>query len=220
MEQSALKFLRLLIPGMIIVIITYFFIQISTDKELSDLKFGEYSTPLILALISGAFYLTFNIRYIVTNFTHKQIDLNIKKNIFNLYPGNLTPTQTQYLYDRNRLKNVFYKIVDGDPSLVAKGKNVYFNGLLWSSFADAFILCIFSSSIILIFTFFSSVKTTELRLFCFTLLVSAILSLCLHILSFFNHVKISNDQIEFIETNHITEVKIRIDKTLNDNNVL
>lgn len=220
MEQSTLKFLRLIIPGIAIVIIGYCFIQIVTEKKLGDLDFSELSIPLIIAFIFGALYQTFNIRFVITNFTHKQIDLNIKRNIMHLYVGNLSATQTQYLFEKNKLKNVFYKIVDSDPSLSAKGKNVYFNGLLWTSFADTFIISILGSIIILIYTFFNSYNTDELRSFSFLLLMIAIASICLHFVAFLNHVKISNSQIEFIETNHIMDVKRIIDKTLSDNNVL
>lgn len=220
MEQSTLKFLRLFIPGIIIVLIGYCFIQIITDKKLGDLDFSEYSIPLIVALAFGALYQTFNIRYLITNFTHKQIDLNIKRNIMHLYIGNLSATQTQYLFKKNRLKNVFYKIIDSDPSLSAKGKNMYFNGLLWTSFADTFIISILSSIFILIFTLLNSTNSDDLYSFSFLLLLIAIASICCHFIAFLNHVKISNSQIEFIETNHIMDVKNIIDKTLSDNNVL
>lgn len=220
MEQSTLKFLRLLIPGIIIVIIGYCFIKIVTNKELNDLDFSEYSIPLFVALVFGALYETFNIRFVITNFTHKQIDLNIKRNIINLYVGNLTNTQNQYLFKKNKLKDVFYKIIDGDPSLSTKGKNVYFNGLLWTSFADCFIICILVSISILIFTLFNTNNTSELLSFSFFLLLIAIASICLHFIAFLNQIKISNSQIEFIETNHVMDVKIIIDKTLTDNNVL
>ncbi|PPZ91593.1 hypothetical protein C3729_05840 [Cloacibacterium normanense] len=220
MEQSTLKFLRLLIPGIIIVIISYCFIQIITDKKFGDLDFSEYSIPLFVALVFGALYQTFNIRFLITNYTHKQIDLNIKRNIMNLYVGNLSATQTQYLFKKDRLKNVFYKIIDSDPSLSAKGKNVYFNGLLWTSFADTFIISILSSIFILIFTLFNSTNTDDLRTLSFFLLLIALASICFHFVAFLNHIKISNSQIEFIETNHIMDVKNIIDKILSENNVL
>lgn len=219
MEQTTLKFLRLLIPGIISVIIGYLFIQIVTNKKLGELDFSEYTMPLIFAIVLGALYQTFNIRFIITNFTHKQIDLNIKKNIMSLYVGNLSPTQTQYLFEKNRLKNVFYKIIDNDPSLSSKSKNVFFNGLLWTSFADSFIISIFSSVGVIIYTFFNSGNTKDLRSFAFLLLLIAFASICLHFIAFLNHIKISNSQIEFIETNHVTDVKTIIDKTLADNNV-
>ncbi|WP_313191022.1 hypothetical protein [Sphingobacterium sp.] len=219
MDQNTLKILRLIIPGIIIFAVGYFFFQILTNNQLKELNFSEFGIQLLVAVVIGALYQTFNLRFIITNYTHKKIDLNIKNHIFKLYVGNLSPTQIQYLFKQNRLKNVFYKIVDNDPSLVAKGKNVYFNGLLCTSFADSFIITFLSSIFVLIFTFFNDTNSEELLSYSFILFLIAIGSILFHIIAFFNHTKISNTQIEFIEANYISDVKKIIDNIIRENNV-
>lgn len=220
MEQTTLKYLRMLIPGIIVYLIGQSFYSIFTKVDFKDFNFGDIKIPLIVAISLGAIYYVTDIRFLVTNYTHKRIDLNIKNHIVNLYNGNLTNTQRQYLFQNNRLKQIFYKIVDNDQSLSVKKNNVYFNGLLWTTFADIFIITLFGAIVILICTFFGDHQKSELRVFCFTLLLISIISLLFHVLAFFKHVKLSNDQIEFIETNHINTVKENIEKTLRENNVV
>ncbi|WP_294308303.1 hypothetical protein [uncultured Chryseobacterium sp.] len=219
MEQSTLKNWRLLIPGIIIYIIGQLFYSTLQKKEFSDFNMSDIGIPFIAAVVLGAIYQISGLRYLVTNFSHKQIDINIKKNIINLYNGHLSNTQRQFLFNKNRLKQIFYKIIDNDTSLSIKKGNVFFNGLLWTSFADIFIISFLSAIFFFTYSIFGSYEKLEIRNYSIYLLTVSFLSLIAHILTFFNQIKLSNDQIEFIETNHINTIKTTIEQSLRENNV-
>tara|TARA_R110002051_G_scaffold209043_1_gene274956 strand:+ start:66 stop:719 length:654 start_codon:yes stop_codon:yes gene_type:complete len=216
MEQKTLKQLRLLLPGIFAVIIGTYYYFIVANKEISEIEFKEYSIPFLIAVAFGAlFYLT-DIRYLVTNYSHKKIDLNIKNHIIKLYTKPLTDTQKQYLYQKNRLKNVFYNIIDNDESLKKKQTNIFFNGLIWTSTADLVIICFLFSIVFLISMTIFNEASDLLLMGGFIMILIALISLLAHILAFLKHVKLSNEQIEYIETHHISRVDKIIDGMINN----
>tara|TARA_R110000744_G_C19361432_1_gene561446 strand:+ start:178 stop:840 length:663 start_codon:yes stop_codon:yes gene_type:complete len=215
MNLETLKKLRLLIPGIIIVIYGLFYISIISEKEFSGFEFKEYTIPTVIAIIIGVFYEMFEVRYLVTNYSHKKIDLNIKNHICRLFTQPLTDIQRQFLFNKNRLKSIFYHVVDNDESLKQKSKNIYFNGIIWTSTADLSIISIFISVFVLIsMVFFEGTIKNDLLIFGFTTIMIGLISLGLHSLAFLKHIKLSNEQIDFIETHHINLVNTKITETL------
>ncbi|MBT2162256.1 hypothetical protein [Zobellia barbeyronii] len=211
MEQKTLKQLRLLLPGIFAVIIGTYYYFIIANKEFSEIEFKEFSIPFLIAIAFGAlFYLT-DIRFLVTNYSHKKIDLNIKNHILKLYTKPLSDKQKQFLYQKNRLKNVFYNIIDNDESLKKKQTNVFLNGLIWTSTADLLIICFLFSILFLISIFIFNKSSNLLLMGGFIMILIALISLFAHILAFLKHVKLSNEQIEYIETHHINRVDEIID---------
>lgn len=214
MDQETLKKLRLFVPGCISVILGSYYYSILTGSDFSDFKIEEYSVPFLIAVVVGTFYYLFEVRNIVTGYSHKRIDLNIKNNIIKLYPGNLTDEQLQFLFQKNRLKDIFYKIVDNDESLKTKAKNVYFNGLIWTSTADYFIISLVFAVAFLVTIPFDPNKKNELLIGAFLTVSSGFIFLGLHVLSVLRHIQLSNEQIEYIETHHIITVKTNVENVL------
>jgi len=216
MEQNTLKKLRLLIPGIIGVIIgTYYYFTI-TGKSFEKIDFKEYSIPLLIAIAFGTlFYLT-DIRFLITNYSHKKIDLNIKNHMIHLYTKSLTDEQKQFLYKNNRLKSVFYNIIDNDESLKKKQTNVYFNGLIWTSTADLVLISFFFAFVFLVSIMIFKEVANVLLMGSFILILISLISLVAHVLAFLKHIKLSNEQIEYIETHHINRVDEIIDGILNN----
>jgi hypothetical protein len=215
MNLETLKKLRLLIPGIIIVIYGLFYISIISEKEFSGFEFKEYTIPSVIALIIGVFYEMFEVRYLVTNYSHKKIDLNIKNHICRLFTQPLNDIQRQFIFKKNRLKSIFYHVVDNDESLKQKSKNIYFNGIIWTSTADLSIISIFISVLVLIsMAFFEGSIKSDLLIFGLTTIMIGLISLGLHSLAFLKHIKLSNEQIDFIETHHINLVNTKMTETL------
>jgi len=218
MNQETLKKLRLLIPGIITILIGYYYQSLLLAKPMKTVEFKDFSYPLIAAICIGVYFYLSNIRFLVTNYSHKKIDLNIKNHIISLYTGRLLDDDKQYLYQKNRLKDIFYNIVDNDESLKNKSKNVYFNGLIWTSTADLFIISLFSSLTFIVSAFiFSNVKSELLFGGLFLILV-AMISLGLHVVAFFKHINLSNEQISYIETSQINRVDELINIALKQKN--
>ncbi len=216
MDQKTLKFLRLLIPGLILI---FEFLPMLNELKVS-FKIGEgwfaYSFLIIPALVIGAIYHVYNVRYTVTKISHRKIDLNITSSLMKIYNKSVSQEEHNFLKSK-RLKHIFYNIVDKDPSLTAKGQLVYFNGLFWTSTADLFILSIFSSIVYFIMGYWiiDSINIWQIGVAFAGL---AAFSFCLHILSIINHYKLSNDQLEYIETHYKNELTTKIDTCLVDMN--
>jgi hypothetical protein len=212
MERKTLKFLRLLIPGLILI---FEFLPMLNILQI-NYKIGEgwlnYSFLVIPALVIGAMYHIFEIRFTVTNVSHRKIDLNIVSSLLKIYNKSLAQDEYNFLKDK-RLKHIFYKIIDNDQSLSAKSQLVYFNGLLWTSTADLFILSIFSS---IVFIVCGKWVLLNDSIWLMGILYSgvAFLSICFHFLTIIRHYKLSNDQLEFIETHYQVELKSKIDAVL------
>ena len=216
MEQKTLKKLRILIPGIIAVICGTYYYSIITNQEFKEIDFSEYSIPFLVAISFGViFYLT-DVRFLITNFSHKKIDLNIKKHIIKLYTPNLSKEEKQYLYQKGRLKTVFYNIIDNDESLKVKQNNVFLNGLIWTSMADLVLITFAFSIIFFISIFIFKEADQELLIGGFIMILGSIIGLIAHVLAFFKHIKLGNDQIEYIETHHVNRVDEIINNMIKD----
>ena len=212
MERKTLKFLRLLIPGLIVI---FEFIPLLNYLKI-NFKIGEgwfsYSYLVVLALVIGSIYHIYNIRYTVTNVSHRKIDLNIVTSLIKIYNKEITQEEYNYLKDK-RLLHIFYYFIDKDPSLTAKSQLVYFNGLFWTSTADLTILSALASIVYLIFGLFIFQENTLWLVGIFLSGIS-LLAIVFHFYSILNHYKLSNDQIEFIETHYQKELKEKIEGSL------
>lgn len=206
MEQSTLKTLRLLIPGLITIIVFLIFYSIIRNKDIFEFKLIDYSYITIIALVIGTLYYLLEPRHLVTNLSQKRIDLNIKNHMIKLYNSDLSNEERQFLFQKNRLKDIFYRIVDNDESLRKKSSLVYFNGLIWTSTADFFLLSGLSSIFFLFTILIYKEYTYELLIWAIILIYFCFIGLFLHVLSYLRHIKLSNDQIEYIETHHINKV--------------
>ncbi len=212
MERTTLKFSRLLIPGLILI---FEFIPMLNILKVSY-KVGEgwlsYSFLIIPALVIGAIYHICNLRYTVTNVSHRKIDLNIVSSLLKIYNKSISQNEYNYLKDK-RLKHIFYNFIDNDQSLSAKSQLVYFNGLLWTSTADLFILSIFSCIAFLIMGLWIF-NSDSIWLLGVLYAGIALLAINFHFLTIIRHYKLSNDQLEYIETNYQSELKSKIDAAL------
>src|SRR5690606_38160698 len=150
MTRTTLKFIRLFVPGLILVLEFLPLLKFVGQSFTISQGWLSYSFLTLIAVGIGAFYHINNARYFVTNASHKRIDLNIMNSLLKLYPKPLSQAQHNFLKDKRRLKNVFYHFIDNDKSMTAISENVYFNGALWTSTADAFIISTFSAIVYVI----------------------------------------------------------------------
>lgn len=214
MTRNILKFIRLFVPGLFII---FEFLPLLKFAG-SNFKINEgllsYSFLTLFAIGIGAIYHISNVRHFITNASHKRIDLNIQDSLLKLYGKPLSQAQHNFLKEKKRLKNLFYYLIDNDKSLTAKSENVYFNGALWTSTADIFLVSTFSSIVYLLMGKFIFNSNEELMLDGIFLGFIAIIAVLLHIMTIFKHINIGNDQLEFIETNNLNELETKIDEIL------
>lgn len=213
MTRTTLKFIRLFVPGLILVLEFLPLLKFTGQTFKINEGWLSYSFLILISVGIGAIYHISNVRYFVTNASHKRIDLNIMNSLLKLYPKALNQAQHNFLKDKKRLKNVFYNFIDYDKSLTAKSENVYFNGALWTSTADAFIISIFSS---IVYIIVGTLIFHNKDIWLWGILFGGIanVAILLHVLTILKHINIGNDQIEFIETNKLKELEIKIDEIL------
>lgn len=207
MEQSTLKYLRIIIPGLIFLFGIYP-IYAHYFADLFGLKTLDFGYVTILAIIIGGIYYQLNIQRIITKPSHFFITKNIRKHLIKISGLNLNANELKKIRKEKKYMNVFYKILDNDESLKKKMANVYFNGIFWTSTADSFLIN-------LLFHFLYKYDATDVNgrenlstLF----IILAIFSLVLHVISVFKHINLANDQFHYIETHKQSEINIEINQ--------
>ncbi|WMN11509.1 hypothetical protein QYS49_38625 [Marivirga salinae] len=211
MERKTLKSLRLLIPGLALILAFLpLFYQMGIEYKIGE-GWLAYSLLIIPAFVLGAVYNMLDTRFFITNYSHRKIDLNITSSLLKIYNRELSQEQINFLKQK-RLKHIFYNIVDNDASLTAKSQLVYSNGILWTSTADVFLISIFASIIYIGI----GVPTENSSIWMTGILLAGIglLSILFHILTIFRHFNLSNDQLEYIETHYVKTLKEKLDEIL------
>src|SRR5260221_7542165 len=211
MERKTLKFLRLLIPGLSLIL--EFMPLLYLLK--GNIKIGEgwltYSIIVIPSVIIGAIYYMADFRQFITRYSHRKIDLNITSSLLKIYNKPITQEQRNFLKEK-RLKHIFYNLVDNDASLTAKSQMVYFNGIFWTSTAHIFLISIFSG---IAYTAVGlNMGISNIWLTGILLLGVGLLSFSFHILTIFRHFNLSDDQLEYIETHYVKPLTAKIDDVL------
>ena len=209
MEQTTLKYLRILIPGLIFYLglfpIAKFYIGSSYD-----IKSLDFAYVTVFSLLIGAIYDQFNLRYIVIKPSGYFIDKSIFNRLLSIYNKQINPSQKDYLKKDRKYMHVFYKLLDNDESLKKKTNNVYFNGIFWTSSADLLLI-----SFVFWYVYrWRFVQIDHALLFSDLFLILAGLAMILHILSVWKHRRLSNDQLGFIAIYKRTEVVNDFDNIL------
>lgn len=147
MSQDMLKTLRLFIPGVIVIVLLLPLLQTNLNiKELlSNSKFFQaiaYLIPelllkSILVAVIGALYYIFDVRKYFVRSSLCEIHDNIKTNLLKPFQDDATiADNSERMREGRQMLHIFYNFIDKDESLKVKARNVYFNGLIWSSTAD------------------------------------------------------------------------------------
>lgn len=218
MSIRMLKFLRLVIPGFMILVI----ILTIQNKDLSGLSKVLQSIDLskkgftfyVVPFVFGAIYYVLGLRDLFFKKPIKTIQKNIRDRLLSQFEKDpeICPYSDKLKGNRNIIE-VFYKFVDSDPSLKEKSNNVRFNGAFLSSFADACVISIFA------FILYAALLGYSFSIYYLFLLI---LSVILFTASYFlglpkmtqRHLNYSNSQIDFILTNLHDDLKKALEKLI------
>ncbi|MGV3586301.1 MAG: hypothetical protein ACO1OF_04805 [Adhaeribacter sp.] len=209
MEQSTLKYLRLLIPGLIFILGIYPIYNIYFS-DLFGVKSIDFGYVTILALIVGGIYYQLNIQRIITKPSHYFITRNIRHSLINISGLTLSDFQKNKIRKEKKYMNIFYNLLDNDESLKRKAANVYFNGIFWTSTADSFLI-----NFLFYFTYkYEAIDVPGGSKLSKLFLVLAFFSVILHIISVIKHINLSNEQFKYIKTHKTTEVNTKMNGIL------
>lgn len=153
---------------------------------------------LILVIVLGALYYISKLRWYFWRPRMQQVHDNIKTQL--LMPFETDPKiskSSEKLTKGRVLLTVFYKFIDTDPSLSEKAKGVYFNGLIWSSVADAMAISIVFCGVYVVAYFVTS-QINYLYFAAILLLLYLIFAFVLMPLATKQHVELGNEQLEHI----------------------
>lgn len=209
MEQTTLKYLRVLIPGLIIL-----FGLLPINDQLHsfgiNLNNYEYNYIIIIALLLGAIYYQLNIQHLITRPSHYLITKNIFDKLITISSCKLSDKQKEFIWKNRFYINIFYNIIDNDESLKQKANIVRFNGIFWTTSADIFII----SFLFTILYFYEILPSPNFMALSKVFVVFMTLGIILHIISVIKHIKLSNKQLKYIEQFLSSEVHKKINEIL------
>ncbi len=216
MKLSTLKRLRIIVPGILILIGFFLFIDFNQINYCFQYLLKEYWQVLyivfsaILVPAFGSIYKVLNLRNILFKRIVLDIDENIKDKLISPFAND---DELRFLFspeiEYTSLKSIFYQFVDNDKTLKVKAELIYHNGLFLTSFLDFSIIGFFFS----VFYFAYYFLNQNINL----LIKSNILFIVILIINWFvipkivvDHKKLSNEQLEIITTSHHDELKNKL----------
>ena len=217
MNKETMKILRIIVPGIIILIIIY---ALRYDhsimiKQIQSINIIKGTWQFILAVIFGAIYYCLHLRNIFFIKPIQEIVNNIKDKLLSPFQNNnLIQNHIIELKSNRTLLHIFYNFIDNDQSLKEKAKNVYYNGLFLSSSADVAILSLLSSPIaIILFLVNKTIYHLYLSII-FTIIFFISRFVILPILKK-THIDLSNEQLEYIDVHFKEELQEKIINRIN-----
>jgi hypothetical protein len=201
LSLETLKYLRLLVPGIIIVIFWGLLGKWTGDwkfdapKSLSDLA------KTLPAIIAGVIYYVTPLRDWANRRNHADVKLNIMNGITDIAGDDTDQQKSKW----PNVKMLFYRIVDSDESLKIQSKRAYFNGLLWTSTADLKAISILFAVYSILHHFIFSSQGALIGVVVFSLIAAATWPISWKLTAL--HMEISDGQIDIIRKFHSDKVK-------------
>ena len=214
MDTGKLKTLRTLVPGTLLLIESvpvYTFLFGTSLTSIKSIGWPFAGAGLVGAYVLGAIYNLTCFRRMFNGKSHSKITSNIKKQLLDIGRTKLlTEVQRNELLRGKKLMDVFYALIDSNESLKERSKLVRDNGLVWSSIADLVVLgTVFGA----IYVPLSLITHYSLFLIWGAIsgLIAFIAAKTLHPLAEKKHIKLSNDQLDFIATQMKDKVTEKVD---------
>lgn len=209
MNKESLHKLRLIIPG--IIILLYILIpHLKGPISILELKISTESVIyIVIVFFIGGLYYWRNPRKYLMRVPLKRINDNIINQL--LHPFKNDPEikdSISTLMQDKKIMNVFYFFIDNEKSLSERAKEVYFNGLIWTSAID---LTIISPLIMVIYLIeFFVTKNPKLLIVIFTCFAVFLVSAISLPGIVERHIYLSNDQLKYIVGNMKKELRKKI----------
>ena len=204
MSQAILKWLRLVTPGLIILVM-WGVLGRATDLWgfywQDEPKKAEASLgPLIL----GAIYYTTPLRNWSNQAFFKDVTETLRRRLVEISGESDDPN----IYSWKRLRGIFFTLIDSDKSLEVKTSQAYFNGYIWTTLADLRVLAALMviPSLILGFLGLSSAWFAAAGF-----VILALLTIPASFAVTKIHKSIGEQQIEIIEHNHLGTLREKLE---------
>jgi len=148
-----LKQLRIFIPGLLLVVLLMSVVRAVTQANLdiaglfSSLRLTDTVVFPVAAYFLGGIYYLSDIRMWFLRGSKHRIDSNIRRRLVEFCKSDpRVGGCASRLVDSTQLLGIFFHVVDKDTTLTEKAKNVYLNGLVWSTTADVMAVSLFGGA--------------------------------------------------------------------------
>ena len=218
MTRETLGRVRMIVPGLLLlVLLTSVLTPTLTVRDaFGTLEKGLKSgTALAIAVVLvGCVYRILRLNKRLLRPSLVMVDNNIKNRLLAMsLPGSITEHDASRLRASKALLDIFYKIVDSDPSLKVRVGLVYENGAKLTSVIDGALIGMIGATAHLLAMLVTN-DVVYFRWFVWWSLVFLVCWLILLPLVEGTHLKLSNDQLRPIAANYEKEVREGIQKHL------
>ncbi|MCL6272239.1 hypothetical protein M3P05_20160 [Sansalvadorimonas sp. 2012CJ34-2] len=220
MELITLKRFRKIVPGVTFILFAiplYIYITGNFLELDETLKMITGTGATVIAYIIGSVFSSLKFRGLINNEGHTRITNNIRSRLVD--EGLTTQEEEETikkLKSSKKLMNIFYNFIDNDPSLKEKSKLVRDNGLMWTSTADVALIGYLFSAIYFSLYFFLEYAPILYISGTIIIIITLLSHMLIHPRTVKEHIRLGNDQIDFITTNHKKELQKRIAELVND----
>ena len=149
MTRASLQKYRLVVPGMLAVLLAMSLTNPGLEfvGDIKQVVLKNYTIPGFFGFLIGALYHIFDVRTWLSGFLWTEVNQNLKFRLMGVIRRNriLTVQEREFLYAKQHLLDIFYKIIDSDETLKSKMQGVYFNGLLVTSTVDVCVISLTGS---------------------------------------------------------------------------
>jgi hypothetical protein len=221
MSQETLKWFRLTVPGVMILIALYvvvlpFYERIAavlgTVPGWNGLNIRTELVISIVATVLGGFYHVFDVRWPFLRKSLGRIHNHIKDQLLAPFEDDETIAHVwEELREGRTLLHILYRFIDNDESLTQKAKRVYFNGLLLSTAADAMAVSVMSTVMSLLLYVVSgrahygalTIVFAVMYVFSSRIILPRVTK---------THIELVTDQLEFILLHYRPELHTRLER--------
>jgi hypothetical protein len=202
LEQKTLNNLRIVVPGAIFVIYAVILGAITKLYELPTPD-ADALVKSVFVLVIGAVYRFTPLRTWINKSYFDRVNENIRSRMVSM--SGIVDDKVKYTW--NKLRKIFYDIIDNDESLKIKSQRVMFNGLLWTSAADitAIGVLFLGYSLILILSDVRNAAYAAIAYF-----ACALLGFIGSIKTTEKHIELGNEQLDLIEEKYASKIRDRI----------
>jgi hypothetical protein len=196
MNKEKLHTLRLIIPGLLFLIILLLLIK--GNQGIMGIKISSEDLIYLLFVFGiGSIYYVINPRMLLMKEPLQKINGNIRDKL--LAPFSEDPqikNSTEDLRKGDKLMNVYYHFIDNDESLKERAKEVFLNGLIWSSMVDLTFISLLGAIIFLVTFMFTKNSYFVLLTVIFVVVCIMMLLLTPNVVK--KHIGFSNYQLGYI----------------------
>lgn len=201
MSIETLKKLRFLVPGIIIVLFWVMLGSLTGDwKVQTSLALDELGNTAF-ALVLGLLYYVLPLRNWANRRYYDAVNSNITQALIEIGSGGGNPDKSSW----KDIKPLFYRLVDNDESLTKQSRIAMFNGLLWTSSADARAIAIIFTIISVVYNFAFDSQGALIGVIIFSAIAAVTWPISYALTEM--HKRIGDEQIEIIRRFYSREVE-------------